>query len=490
MKGITKRFPGVTALSDVSLTLRPAEILGLVGENGAGKSTLISVLGGMLTPDEGSICIQGNPLRLGSVTEALERGVSIIHQELNLAENLDIASNILLGREPAGLLGKVDRKAINAEAARQAAPVGLGLPVTTPVEDLSQAQRQLVEIAKALSLSARILVLDEPTSSLTPREAEGLFAVMRDLKARGVAMIYISHRLHEVEAMCDRVVVLRDGRNAGELEGEASTRDAMVGLMVGRDVSRFFPEAGAAGFGDPVLSVRGLRCPGCSGEFTFDVRAGEVFGIAGLMGAGRTDLVRALFGVNPLLAGEVRILGRRLYLRSPRDAIRSGLALVPEDRKELGVFLEMNIRENVSLPSCAISPGILVDGAAETAAASEQACALGIKAPNLEQAVGCLSGGNQQKVVLAKWLALRPKVLILDEPTRGIDVGSKSEIYRLIRNLADEGMAVVMVSSEMEEIIGLCDRVMVMHEGAPRGFLEHTAVTEEAITCLATGGAL
>lgn len=487
MEGITKSFPGVLALSKVSLSLYPGEILGLIGENGAGKSTLINILGGLYTPDEGRITISGRALRPGSVQSSLASGISIIHQELNLACNLDVASNIYLGREPTGGLGRVRNAPLREEALRLTRLVGLNVQTTSIVEDLSPAQQQLVEIAKALSISSKILVLDEPTSSLSPTEAEALFTVMRSLKASGVSMIYISHRLHEIEEMCDRVTVLRDGVNAGELQKDEINRDSMVRLMVGRDVSRFFPESVHHEEKKIVLSVKSLRRKSIGREFSFDLHEGEVLGLAGLMGAGRTELVRSLFGVDPPVGGEIRIHDAEVTIRSPLDAIKHGIALVPEDRKELGLLLEMSVKENISLPSLLLNSGPVLDSGFETRLAEEQVRALSIKTPSLRQAVMNLSGGNQQKVSLGKWLALSPKILILDEPTRGIDVGSKSEIYKLIRNLADEGMAVIMISSEMEEIIGLCDRVIVMHEGCIRGFLNHDELTEEKIMHLATG---
>lgn len=488
MNQITKRFPGVLALSDVGLTLHQGEILGLIGENGAGKSTLMNILGGIYTPDSGEILIDGQSVKLGSVQDALSQGVAIIHQELNLAGNLDVASNILLGREPVGALSAVRRSALYRDAAQVASRVGLTAPLTAIVEDLPTAQQQMVEIAKALSKSARILVLDEPTSSLSDKETQLLFSVMRTLKEKGVSMIYISHRMHEIEEMCDRAVVLRDGRRVGELVGSEITLDAMVRMMVGRDISRFFPDNGKTSAGKPILSLRQIKSGTSPAEFTFDVYAGEVFGVAGLVGAGRTELMRTIFGVEQAVSGDILVDGQKVAIKSPIDAIRQGIALVPEDRKALGLLLEMSIKENTSLPSLPLSPGIAIHKKREAQMAQEQAKALAVKTPNLDQAVECLSGGNQQKVVLGKWLALGPKVLILDEPTRGIDVGSKSEIYKLVRSLADKGMAVVMVSSEMEEIIGLSDRVMVMHEGKAQGILEKSELTEERIMHLATGG--
>jgi ribose transport system ATP-binding protein len=489
MKCITKRFPGVLALDHVDFELYPGEICGLIGENGAGKSTLIRILAGIFPADGGEIILDAQPVRVASVEHSLALGISVIHQELNLAENLDIASNIFLGREPTGFLGIVRNRELMDQAAGLAASVGIQSALTTLVDQLSPGQQQLVEIAKALSMSARILVLDEPTSSLSPREAETLFEVMRRLRAQGVSMIYITHRLPEVEGICDRVVVLRDGRRVGQLNRASMSRQEMVKLMVGRDISRFFPDAGKT-HGAPALEVRGLRPAGSRGEFDFTVYHGEILGVAGLVGAGRTELMRSIFGIEPLedRNGTILVDGKPVSIREPLDAIRHGLGMVPEDRKYLGVILEMALSENISLPRCCSTGACLLDERAESEIASEQVSALGIRTPSLAQEVALLSGGNQQKVALAKWLAVKLSVLILDEPTRGIDVGSKSEIYALIRKLADAGLAVIMVSSEMEEILGLADRTLVLHEGRQQGLLTRDEMTEERIMHLAIGG--
>ena len=489
MRGITKRFPGVLALDGVDLELYEGEILGLIGENGAGKSTLMRILGGDYPADHGSVSLNGTPVEIRGVRDSIALGVSIIYQELNLAPNLDIASNIFLGREPRrGPLGIVSRNELYAKAAELADRVGISASLTTLVEKLSPGERQLVEVAKALSLDARILVLDEPTSSLTLTEAAKLFEVMRRLKEQGVSMIYISHRLAEVQEMCDRVVVLRDGMRAGEIERQSIRPEEMVKLMVGRDISRFFPEHGHARDGEAVLSVRNFRRAGSKHDVSFDLRAGEILGVAGLVGAGRTELMMSLFGIEPAKHGEVIIDGTSAHIGSPAQAIRHGIGLVPEDRKQLGVILEMAVRENISLASIGGYNPPFMDRKREARLSSEMVNALDIKTPSLDQTVQYLSGGNQQKVALAKWLCLNPKILILDEPTRGIDVGSKSEIYKLIRKLADEGLGVIMVSSELEEIIGLSDRVMVMHEDRCTGVIERTEISEESIMHLATGG--
>jgi len=488
MNGITKRFPGVLALNSVDLDLGHGEILGLIGENGAGKSTLMRILGGDYPADSGEITFAGARAYISDVQDAIALGVSVIYQELNLAPNLDIASNIFLGREPRSF-GVVDTKTLRSRAAELAGRVGIAAPLTTLVEKLSPGEQQLVEIAKALSVDARVLVLDEPTSSLSPAEAAKLFEVMRALKQAGVSMIYISHRLGEVEEMCDRVIVLRDGERVGEIERERICRDEMVRLMVGRDIARFFPEHHERGESETVLSVRSLVYAGGKAPISFDLHSGEILGIAGLVGAGRTELVQSLFGIEPAVGGEIRIEDEPAVICDPADAIRCGMGLVPEDRKALGVILEMSVVENITLSSIGRYNPPFMDRARETQVATELVDKLDIKTPGLAQMVQFLSGGNQQKVALAKWLGTNPKILILDEPTRGIDVGSKSEIYRLIRELADDGMGVIMVSSEMEEIMGLADRVLVMHEGRCTGILARGEITEESIMHLATGGA-
>ncbi|MGC8861625.1 MAG: sugar ABC transporter ATP-binding protein [Armatimonadota bacterium] len=491
MKGISKRFPGVLALDRVDLELYEGEILGLIGENGAGKSTLMRILGGDYPADDGTIKIAGEPVRIRDVRDSMSLGISVIYQELNLAPNLDIASNIFLGREPLrGPFGIVDRRRLYSQANDLAERVGINSSLTTLVQDLSPGEQQLVEVAKALSMDARILVLDEPTSSLSLSEVHKLFEVMRTLQRQNVSMIYISHRLAEVQEICDRVIVLRDGQRVGTLEraeGAGLSRDEMVKMMVGRDISRFFPGHGVRREGEIVLSVRNFRPSGGKGDICFDLHAGEILGVAGLVGAGRTEFVTSLFGIEPPEQGEIKLLGKKAQVRTPADAIRLGMGLVPEDRKQLGVILEMAVSENISLPSIGSYNPPFVDRKREMREVSRMVEALDIRAPSLAQQVQFLSGGNQQKVALGKWLALNPRILILDEPTRGIDVGSKSEIYKLIRDLADQGVGVIMVSSELEEIIGLSDRVMVMHEGCVTGILDREEISEENVMRLATG---
>jgi len=510
MVGVSKRFPGVQALDDVSLEVGAGELLGLVGENGAGKSTLIKILAGIHQPERGEIYWQGRPVRIQSVQDSLRLGIGVIHQELNLAANISIAENIYLGRQPRrlGWLGVTDRRRLHAMAAEPLAKLHLKIPVTTRVGRLTIGQRQLVEIAKALSLDAKLLVLDEPTSSLSSTEAEALFEVIRLMKQQGVGVLYVSHRLAEVVDLADRVQVLRDGKVAGLLEGPEIEHDRMVRLMVGRDVSRYYQHQRRQSAGRVVLRVRNLVLgdPGRKGlmrralaadgrladttapGLSFDLRAGEIVGFAGLVGAGRTELARAVFGIDPIRSGTIELDGREVRIHDPRTAIRYGLGLVPEDRKQQGLILDMAITPNISLAGLSDYRRFgLLDRRRERQVARWGGRELDIRATSLAQKTRTLSGGNQQKVVLARWLAMEPRVLILDEPTRGVDVGCKSEIYTLMSRLADRGVALWMISSEMEELLAMSDRVIVMHEGRITGELTGERITEENIMMLAVG---
>jgi ribose transport system ATP-binding protein len=490
LKGIVKRFPGVVALDDVSLSVYPGEVVALIGENGAGKSTLMKITGGVYQPDAGSVSVEGHEVVIGSVADAIRLRIGFIHQELNVLDNLDVAGNIFLGREPRrfGPLRLIDSRRMYDDARVYLERLGLDVSPDTPLSRLSIAQQQLVEIAKSLSQQARILIMDEPTSSLTLTETERLIEVVRELRAQGVSVIYISHRLGEVEQLADRVVALRDGRNAGELSRSEITHERMVRMMVGRDISNFYvpPEGGARDAAFEVRNLHTRRYP--QHAVSFAARRGEILGFAGLVGAGRSELAEAVFGVEPPVAGELTLDGRALRIRSPQDAIREGIYLAPEDRRRAGLILEEAIRKNVSLPSLSrYSSAGLVNADAEARAAKEVCGRLNVKAPSVEVAAETLSGGNQQKVVLAKWLAREPKVLIFDEPTRGIDVGAKHEIYELMRGLARAGVVIIMVSSDMEEVLGVSDRVAVMHEGRLTGILEREECSEEAVMRLAVG---
>jgi len=481
-RGVTKRFPGVVALKGVDLAIAPGEVVSLIGENGAGKSTLMKILAGVQKPDEGEVTMAGRTLDVSSVAAAQAQGISLIHQELNLAENLSVAANIFLGREPQRF-GFLDQKMIRTEALRYLAKVGLEVDPELPLGHLSLGKQQLVEIAKALSTRAKVIIMDEPTSSLSQGEVETLFRVIRDLKDEGVSVIYISHRLVEVMALSDRVVVFRDGENVGELGPDEMRHDAMVRLMVGRDVSQLYQRTEHE-LGEVVLSVEGLRTKANPDvEIGLQVRAGEIVGIAGLVGAGRSEVLEAIFGMTPAVAGKVQ----GVRPKSPCDAMALGLAFVPEDRKKKGLILDMTVEENTNLASLrSDARGGFLNREKERNLCREMTESLAIKTPGPWQKARFLSGGNQQKIVLAKWLALSPKILLLDEPTRGVDIGSKEEIYQLMEKFASEGMAVLFVSSELDEVMGMADRVLVMREGRMTGELKRGEFSEEAIMNLAT----
>ena len=490
--GICKAFPGVRALENVRLQIEPGEILAVVGENGAGKSTLMKILAGVYTPDAGVIELDGRPVAIRSVKDAGRLGITLIHQELNLAGHLDIAGNIFLGREPTwgGPLRLLDRGFMYDAASAIMRRLGLLASPRRLVQDLSIGQQQLVEIARALSLKSRLLILDEPTSSLTDSETTLLFTVLSELKADGISILYISHRLKEVESIADRVTVLRDGRNAGELQRHEINHNGIVQLMVGREVKQFYQRSRGDGARQAaVISVRGLRWEKSQRGIDFDIAPGEIVSLAGLMGAGRTELAETLFGIRTMAAGTVAIDGKPLRIRRPKDAINAGVFLVPEDRRVDGLILSDSVKHNTSLASLSLLSrfGIMQRSREETLA-SAMCERFNIRTPTTAQMVGNLSGGNQQKVVLAKWLSRTPRLLILDEPTRGIDVGAKSEIYALMDALAHSGAAILMISSDLEEILGMSDRVLVMHQGNLAGSIDREALSEEAIMHLATGG--
>ena len=487
ISGVGKSFPGVRALHDVSFSVGAGEVVAVLGENGAGKSTLMKILAGVQMPDTGSIRLEGAPVQIHSVEEGLSLGIALIHQELNLATNLSIGANLFLGREPVKR-GLIDEREIELRSRKLLGRVGLDLDPATLVGDLSIGRQQLVEIAKALSTNARILIMDEPTSSLSQGETERLFGVVKDLRQNGVSILYISHRLGEVVELADRVVVLRDGENAGELARAEINHDRMVSLMVGRDLAQFYAHQPHPP-GEVVLSVSGLRTPAHpSHGIDFELRAGEIVGMAGLVGAGRTELLETLFGITPAVGGTVIVEGVPRTLVNPRAAIAAGMALVPEDRKQQGLILEMAVADNISLASISRDQRAgFLNFAAERRITEEMTERMRIKTPSSRQIVRFLSGGNQQKVVLGKWLAMKPRILFLDEPTRGIDIGAKREIYALMEDLAKQGVAILFVSSELEEVIGMSDRALVMHEGRLAGALKREELGEESIMRLATG---
>ncbi len=474
---VSKRFPGVKALSDVSLTVAVGESVAIIGENGAGKSTLMKILAGIQAADQGTIKVRGQVARIGDVKDAIRLGIALIHQELNLCDNLSVGANIFLGREPRRF-GLIDHRRLNAEARKYLQQVGLEIDPRTPLAYLSIGQQQLVEIAKALSCDAQLLIMDEPTSSLSSREVERLFQVIDTLRARGVSILYISHRLSEVKQVCDRVVALRDGKNSGRLAREEISHDNMVRLMVGRDLDQFYAHAPQTP-GQVVLEAKNLRTAAHPGHtLNFQLCAGEIVGLAGLVGAGRTELLETLFGITPAVHGQIEVNGQPVSIRSPRQAIAQEVFLVPEDRKQQGLVLPLDVQQNTVLPGLSRLARLgWIDGRREQQLAAEM----------IQRKVRNLSGGNQQKVVIAKWLAMHPKVLLLDEPTRGIDVGAKHEIYELMEDLARKGVAILFVSSEMEEILGMADRVLVMHEGCLAGQLSREQLSEEAVMHLATG---
>jgi ribose transport system ATP-binding protein len=469
-KGIGKGFSGVPVLLDVSFSLAAGRTLGLVGENGAGKSTLMNLLGGNLSPDEGAMFLNGQPYAPRHPTAARENGIAFIHQELNLFPNLSIAENLFLTAFPttAGT-PFIHRAALNARAAELLAQVGLALPPETLVESLSTGERQLVEIAKALSFDARLIIFDEPTTSLSSRETEILFALMARLHDRGIALIYISHNLRDVLRLCDDVVVLRDGAVVGSGPGAEFTFDRLISLMVGRSLKQLFPMRTEAPKQEVVLAVKQLGQPGIIRDINFTLHRGEVLGLSGLMGAGRSELARILFGLDPHAAGEIILNGVPLHSASSRERVRRGLAFLTENRREEGLCLDAGIADNTALAALADfarPPVRWLDFNRLREAVTQVRNAVRLTPTARDsQPVKTLSGGNQQKVVLAKWLLAKPAVLILDEPTRGIDVGAKAEVYQLIRDLADLGTAVLVVSSELDELIGICDRILVMRRG-------------------------
>ncbi len=488
IEGLTKSFPGVNALEGVHLEVARGEVVALVGENGAGKSTLIKILAGVYTPDSGTIRLEGNPVEIRSPRDAAHHGIAIIHQELELVDNLDVAGNVFLGREftRGGVARLIDAKRMWNETEKVLQQLGAPMSPRTRVSGLSLAHRQLVEIARALSLKAKILLMDEPTSSLTAEETDRLITMVQELKTQGVSIVYISHRLAEVYKVADRAVVLRDGKNAGMLSGSEITHDRMIRLMVGRELQAL-PANRALARQTASFEIRKFRTSAYpANEVSLTVQAGEILGIAGLVGAGRTELARAIFRVDRPLSGTVLRSDRALKIDSVRDAIDAGIYLIPEDRRNLGLITAMTVKENITLPAirrCATAG--LIHRSEEAVTANKACDALRIKTPSIESTVTNLSGGNQQKVVLAKWLSLNPKLILFDEPTRGIDVGAKAEIYSLMRKLADEGVAIIMISSDMEEILANSDRIAVMREGQITGILAHGEFTEEAVMRLA-----
>lgn len=488
MRHITKTFPGVVALDDVTFECLPGEVHAVVGANGAGKSTLMKILAGVYQPDSGEVLLEGEPIRIHSPHQAQHLGISIIYQELNLLPDLDVAQNVFLGREPRRRLGFIDKRQLERQARAVLQRLGVDLDPHTPLRTLSVAHQQMVEIAKALSLHARIIIMDEPSATLGGQDLEHVFDVINALRDQGVTVIYISHRIVEVFEIADRVTVFKDGRVVGTEDVADIDRGSLVRLMIGRTLSETFPPRSDS-VGPEVLTVENLTCQGVLRDINLRIHAGEIVGIAGLVGAGRSELAQAVFGVRPVDGGEIRIKNERVKLRTPRDAVQHNIGFLTENRKEEGLVSALSVRHNATLPSLEQRQRWgFVNFRKEDEVVTTMVSDLDIATPSLEQEVQYLSGGNQQKVVLAKWLISGPDLLIFDEPTRGIDVGAKSEIWHLMRELANQGTAILMISSEIPEIIGMSDRVVVMHNGEVAGVLPGQTATEEEVMMLATYG--
>lgn len=484
MKGITKQFPGVLALNNVDFSVELGKVVALVGENGAGKSTLMKILAGVLNKDKGEIYIQGQKANIDSPLSARKYGISVIYQELMDLPNMDIAENIFLGREMK--IGRIfsNKKEMHKQAKELISRVALNVDTHTKIADLSIAQRQMVEVAKALSLDAKIIIMDEPTSSLTSTETEVLIQIINRLRESNVAVIFISHRMEEITRIADEVVVLRDGEMVGRLDKNEIEEQRIINMMVGREINDLFAKEEAE-ISDIALEVKNLNTDFLK-DINFHVRKGEILGFAGLVGAGRSEVMRAVFGIDSKESGEIYINGEKVEIKSTVDALKYGIGYVPENRQEQGLVLGMTVRENISLPELRnISRYDFIDKREEADLAEKYIDELNIRTPSQEQRVRNLSGGNQQKVVISKWMATKPKILILDEPTRGIDVGAKKEIHMLMSQLAKEGVAVIMISSELPEILGMSDRIIVMHEGRIKGELMREEASQEAIMKLA-----
>lgn len=488
MKDVHKKFPGVYALKSIDFELKEGEVHALLGENGAGKSTLIKVLGGIYIPEQGQLLINGEEVKIESVRAAQNAGVAIIHQEIVLVPEMTVAENIFIGREPQTKIGTIDQLKMDADAQELIDGFGLNIPSTTKVSRLSVAQRQMVEIAKAVSSNCKILVMDEPTSSLTDEEVEFMYTIMRRLTKEGVGIIYISHRLIELFEVADRVTVLRDGQYVGTKVVAETTQDELISMMVGRELTEYYIRTFHE-FGDVVFEAKdinaGKRVMNCS----FNVRAGEILGFAGLVGAGRSELMKAIMGIDHRDSGTVYLEGKEVDINSPVRAMEAGVVLVPEDRKKEGLILANTVKFNLSLAVLDdFINGVSINEQKELSIVEDSIASMSIKTPSVNQLVGNLSGGNQQKIIIGRWLASHPKVLILDEPTRGVDVGAKAEIYTIVNRLAEEGVAVILISSEMPEVIGMSDRICVMAYGEITGELERKDFDQETIMKYAAGG--
>ena len=487
LTGISKRFGAVQALTDVDLALFANEVHALVGENGAGKSTLVKILAGIHHPDAGRIQLSGEDLVLSGPAAARDLGIAVIHQHPNLFPDLTVAENVFVGRLPRNGVRGVDWGELNRTAQRLFENLGVKQSVSVPVRGLSVADQQLVEIAKSLSLDARVLVMDEPTASLSSHEVERLFTIIRQLRGRGVAILFVDHRMEEVFEIADRVSVLRDGRHVITAPINELNPAEAIRHMVGRRLETLFPKEQAT-IGEIALEVRGLTRRGVFSNASFQVRRGEIIGLAGLVGAGRTEIARVLFGIDRADAGEVLVAGKHAEIKSPKDAMRLGIVYVPEDRHAQGLVLDFSIAANVSLPIVErLSRLLVVDRVQERQIATDYSKQLQVRSTGVEQVASGLSGGNQQKVVLAKWLATKPTVLLLDEPTQGVDIGAKAEVHRIISQLAGQGMAIVLISSELLEVLGMADRIVVLHEGRVAAEFARDDATQERVMAAATG---
>jgi inositol transport system ATP-binding protein len=486
VEGVRKEFPGVVALDDVAFRLKPGTVHALMGENGAGKSTLMKIIAGIYRPDSGSFHLRGKEVQLTSPLDALENGIAMIHQELNLMPFMTVAENIWIRREPKTAIGFVDHAELHRKTASLFKRLNISIDPEIEVRDLSVANRQMVEIAKAVSYESDVLIMDEPTSALTEKEVTHLFEIIRGLKSQGKGIVYITHKMNELFEIADEVSVFRDGRYIGTHAAANVTRDDIIRMMVGREITQMFPKE-VVPIGDVRLSVRNLSLKGIFHDVSFDLRSGEILGVAGLVGSGRSNVAETIFGVTPATSGEIWINGQKTVIDRPGTAMRHGMAFLTEDRKETGCFLILDVLENMQI--AILNQGFVKAGfVAEAEIArncNQMKEALRVKTPDMHERVENLSGGNQQKVLIGRWLLTHPKILILDEPTRGIDVGAKAEIHKLITRLAGDGVAVMMISSEMPEVLGMSDRIMVMHEGRVTGFLDRAEANQVKIMELA-----
>lgn len=485
MEKIYKSFPGVNALKDVNISINKGEVMALTGENGAGKSTLMNILSGIYQKDSGEIYFDGKPVNITSPLNAQKMGISTIHQELNLMPNLSVGENIFIAREKRKMHYLLDKKKTNDDASDLIKLVGLEIDTTTLVKDLSIAQRQMVEVAKALSINSKLIIMDEPTSSLTDREIEILMGIIRKLCEQGVSIIYISHKLSEIFDIADRITVLRDGNTIGTVDAKECSEEMLIQMMVGRELKDIFAKMESK-IGEVIFEAKNITSGKMVKNASFKLKKGEILGFAGLVGSGRSELMRAIFGIDKMDQGEVFLDGEKISIRHPSHAIKHGLGFVPEDRKLQGLILGMVVRENITMPSLEkLSNYGFIKSSSEKDVSVDFIEKLSIKTPHQEQKVLNLSGGNQQKVVIAKWLAISPKILILDEPTKGVDVGAKKEIHHLMSKLTQEGVAVIMISSELPEILGMSDRIVVMHKGVIKGEFLRGEATQEKILSLA-----